>query len=55
MAKWARLRSYVLVLLKAISLPQVKFMHVNNHVPLRGWTWAKLVVTVYIDGRQGYG
>jgi len=33
MAEWVRLRSYVVVLLKAISLPRVKRMHVIGHVP----------------------
>ena len=55
MAEWVRLRSYVFVLLKVISLPQVKCMHVTSHMPLLGWTWATLAVTIYIDGRSVYG
>jgi len=40
MAEWVRLRSYILVLLKAVSIPQVKCMYVSGHMPALGWTWA---------------
>ena len=55
MVEWVKLRSYVLVLLKAISLPQVKCIHVSGHVPPLERTWARLAVTVYIDSGPGYG
>ena len=55
MAEWARLRSYVLVLLKAISLPLPKCTHLSSHVPPWGRMCTRLVVTIYVDSRLEYG
>jgi len=54
MAEWVRLKS-MSVLLKAISLPQVKCMHVSGHVSLLGRAWARLVVTIHIGGMPRHG